>query len=75
MFFVWLASLASPPATPRAFCSCSLFPSITCFDMGTFGTGPLGIFFGALVYYSGYQSHAPLNDFFPFEKLIFGGRQ
>ena len=25
--------------------------------------------------YSGYQSHAPLNDFFSFEKLCFGGRQ
>ena len=25
--------------------------------------------------YSGYQSHAPSNDFFPFRKLHFGGRQ
>ena len=25
--------------------------------------------------YSGYQSHAPFNDFFPFQKLSFGGRQ
>ena len=25
--------------------------------------------------YSGYQSHALLNDFFTFEKLSFGGRQ
>ena len=25
--------------------------------------------------YSGYQSHAPSNDFFPFRKLCFGGRQ
>ena len=25
--------------------------------------------------YSGYHSRAPLNDFFPFEKLSFGGRQ
>ena len=26
-------------------------------------------------HYSGYQSHAPFNDFFPFRKLRFGGRQ
>ena len=26
-------------------------------------------------FYSGYQSHAPLNDFFLFQKLSFGGRQ
>ena len=26
-------------------------------------------------FYSGYQSHAPFNDFFPFQKLSFGGRQ
>ena len=25
--------------------------------------------------YSGYQSHAPSNDFFLFQKLRFGGRQ
>ena len=25
--------------------------------------------------YSGYQSHAPFSDFFPFQKLSFGGRQ
>ena len=25
--------------------------------------------------YSGYQSHAPFDDFFPFQKLSFGGRQ
>ena len=26
-------------------------------------------------HYSGYHSHAPFNDFFPFRKLRFGGRQ
>ena len=31
---------------------------------------PLHIFF-----YSGYQSHAPFNDFLPLQKLSFGGRQ
>ena len=25
--------------------------------------------------YSGYQSHEPFNDLFPFQKLSFGGRQ
>ena len=29
----------------------------------------------SVVSYSGYQSHAPSNDFFPFRKLRFGGRQ
>ena len=27
------------------------------------------------VAYSGYESHAPSNDFFPFRKLCFGGCQ
>ena len=36
------------------------------------------LFLGGLdVYrsYSGYESHAPFKDFFPFRKLRFGGRQ
>ena len=28
-----------------------------------------------ILFYSGSQSHAPSNDFFPFRKLRFGGRQ
>ena len=27
------------------------------------------------IFYSGYQSHAPFDDFFPFQNLSFGGRQ
>ena len=36
---------------------------------------PLAFFLKIGKTYSGYQSHAPLNDFFPFQKLSFGGRQ